>query len=63
ARLGLTLGFLTCLNVLGSLILLPLFLRMFNPAFIYKDRILKDDGVSVKEGEVTGTVAEQRETL
>lgn len=38
ARLGLTLGFLTCLNVLGSLILLPLFLRMFNPAFIYKNR-------------------------
>jgi hypothetical protein len=36
---------------------------MFNPAFIYKNRILKDAGVSVKEGEVTGTVAEQRETL
>ena len=74
ARLGLTLGFLTCLNVLGSLILLPLFLRMFNPAFIYKNRrlkvkhknknaFLKDAGVSVKEGEVTGAVEEQQETL
>lgn len=60
SRLGLTLGCLTCLNVMGSLILLPLFLRMFNPAFIYKNRsfkgrhrnnFLKDDGVSVEESE------------
>lgn len=66
ARLGLALGCLTCLNVVGSLVLLPLFLRMFNPAFIYKSRklrdkhennFLKDDEPSVKgEEEVVDTV-------
>jgi uncharacterized membrane protein YdfJ with MMPL/SSD domain len=52
ARLGLTLGCLTCLNVLGSLILLPLFLRIFNPSFIYKNRSLKSD--SIHNGDVKG---------
>ena len=41
ARLGLTLGCLTCLNVMGSLILLPLFLRIFNPKFIFKNNKLR----------------------
>jgi hypothetical protein len=52
ARLGITLGFLTCLNVMGSLLLLPLFLRMFNPAFIYQNRRLKgkDGGRSLEGG-------------
>ena len=51
ARLGLTLGYLTCLNVMGSLILLPLFLRMFNPAFIYKNRGTKNTTSDIKEKE------------
>ena len=74
ARLGLTLGFLTCLNVLGSLILLPLFLRILNPAFVYKNRrlkttqgettdFLKGDGVSAEEGDAMGVVEEQQGTL
>jgi predicted RND superfamily exporter protein len=71
ARLGLTLGCLTCLNVMGSLILLPLFLRVFNPAFIYKSRrsndeqkssLLKDDEPGVEEEEVINTI-EQGLTL
>jgi hypothetical protein len=42
ARLGLTLGSLTILNMAGALILLPLFLRIFNPSFIYKNRGMKN---------------------
>ncbi|KPJ58391.1 MAG: hypothetical protein AMJ42_03365 [Deltaproteobacteria bacterium DG_8] len=73
ARLGLTLGCLTCLNVMGSLILLPLFLRVFNPAFIYKNRkvkdrhknnFLKDSEPKVKESEkIVDTLEEQQISL
>ena len=42
ARLGLTLGSLTILNMAGALILLPLFLRILNPSFIYKNRGMKN---------------------
>jgi predicted RND superfamily exporter protein len=42
ARLGLTLGSLTLLNMAGALILLPLFLRIFNPSFIYRNRGMKN---------------------
>jgi len=37
ARLGLNLGYLTCLNMGGSLILLPLLLYIVNPKFLYRD--------------------------
>ena len=63
ARLGLTLGYLTCLNVMGSLILLPLFLRMFNPAFIYKNRGTKDNMSDVKEKEEAVNTVKQGATL
>jgi predicted RND superfamily exporter protein len=74
ARLGLTLGCLTCLNVLGSLILLPLFLRIFNPSFIYKNRRLKSECIhngdlkddqldSPESGEAVDTFKEQQVTL
>jgi len=69
ARLGITLGFLTCLNVMGSLILLPLFLRMFNPAFIYQNRRLKgkDGDRSPEDGKPreneAGAAVEQGVTL
>ena len=72
ARLGLTLGCLTCLNVMGSLILLPLFLRIFKPAFIFKHRRLKakhndsfpkGDEASIEEGEEVADTVEQQITL
>jgi hypothetical protein len=33
---------------MGSLILLPLFLRMFNPSFIYKNRETKNNTSDAK---------------
>ena len=72
ARLGLTLGCLTCLNVMGSLILLPLFLRMFKPKFIFKNRglkdkqknsFLKDDESEIKGEEKVVDTIEQQLTL
>jgi len=63
ARLGLTLGCLTCLNVMGSLILLPLFLRTFNPAFIFRKhglKDIKDDESRVKgEEKIVDSIEEQ----
>ncbi|MCK5257675.1 MAG: MMPL family transporter, partial [Deltaproteobacteria bacterium] len=66
ARLGLALGCLTCLNVMGSLILLPLFLRMFKPAFIYRNRGLKDkheDSLLEDNEEITRKGEEVIETV
>ncbi len=66
ARLGLALGCLTCLNVMGSLILLPLFLRMFKPAFIYRSRGLKgkhEDSLLEDNEEITRKGEELIETV
>jgi predicted RND superfamily exporter protein len=57
ARLGLTLGSLTLLNMVGALILFPLFLRIFNPSFIYKNRgmkktLVKKDPLKEKQLEI-----------
>jgi predicted RND superfamily exporter protein len=63
ARLGLTLGCLTCLNVMGSLILLPLFLRIFNPSFIYKNRETKDTTSDAKGKKEAVNTVKQGATL
>jgi predicted RND superfamily exporter protein len=63
ARLGVTLGCLTCLNVMGSLILLPLFLRMFNPSFIYKNRATKDTTSDAKGKKEAVNTVKQGATL
>jgi hypothetical protein len=74
ARLGLTLGSLTLLNMVGALILLPLFLRIFNPSFIYKSRGMKntvtkndplqEESVDIQErGNVIEACKEQRVSL
>ena len=63
ARLGLTLGCLTCLNVMGALILLPLFLRMFNPSFIYKNRETKDTTSDAKGKKEAFNTVKQGATL
>ncbi len=64
ARLGLNLGYLTCLNMIGALILLPLMLYICKPVFMCKrvprkevDRLSElkeDDGVDAKKKHQTG---------
>ncbi len=59
ARLGLNLGYLTCLNMIGSLVLLPLMLYLCKPAFMHKKvlfgkvekhtEVKEADSVKVKE--------------
>jgi len=67
ARLGLTLGSLTLLNMVGALILLPLFLRIFNPSFIYKNRgmkntVAKNDRVQKESVDMRERAVQMRET-
>ena len=44
ARLGLNLGYLTCLNMIGALILLPLLLYLCKPAFMGQKCLVRGDG-------------------
>ncbi len=72
ARLGLNLGYLTCLNMGGSLILLPLLLYMVNPKFLYrgivregkqKQGLLKEEELVIEVSEKEGEKVEQQVAL
>lgn len=58
ARLGLNLGYLTCLNMIGALILLPLLLYLLKPVFMVRNAVYaegrRSGALAENAGEVTG---------
>ena len=61
ARLGLNLGYLTCLNMIGALILLPLLLYLCKPVFIGKSVSCEEKESNSKLREDEGDVAKKHQ--